>query len=136
MQWFEHKDKFHCTASIYVQTPCFIALKKIKIKIKNTFIALFVLYFFIFDFDVFNKLFSFLNPDMNSFIPEEDIPAFEKFLSDNNLGSRSPQAGGVPHPPGGAGPDDSVPRPPPAGGAGDADNFVLEDVENILTTNF
>lgn len=78
----------------------------------------------------------FVNPDMNSFIPEEDMPAFEKFLSDNNLGSRSPQAGGVPHPPGGAGPDD-VPRPPPAGGAGDADNFVLEDSEeNILTTNF
>lgn len=55
------------------------------------------------------------------------MPAFEKFLSDNNLGSRSPQAG-------------AVPRPPPGGaGLGDAENFLLElnkDAENILTTNF
>lgn len=63
---------------------------------------------------------------MNSFIPEEDMPAFEKFLSDNNLRSGSPQAGAVPRPPGGA-------------GTGDAENFLLElnkDAENILTTNF
>lgn len=54
------------------------------------------------------------------------MPAFEKFLSDNNLRSGSPQAGAVPRPPGGA-------------GTGDAENFLLElnkDAENILTTNF
>lgn len=34
--------------------------------------------------------------DMNSFIPEEDMPAFEKFLSDHNLHSNlsSMQAAG------------------------------------------
>lgn len=66
---------------------------------------------------------------MVSFIPEEDMPAFEKFLSDNNLGS-SASDGAVPHPPpGGA----AGPRPPP-GGATETGND--EDNENILTTNF
>ena len=62
---------------------------------------------------------------MNSFIPEEDKPAFEKFLSDNNLHSAT-AASGVPPPP----------QPQDAVGTGVADNFSMDLNENILTTNF
>lgn len=63
---------------------------------------------------------------MNSFIPEEDMPAFEKFLSDNDLHSGLP--------PGGA----SRPLPPGGAGTSDVENLLLDlkDNENILTTNF
>jgi hypothetical protein len=77
---------------------------------------------------------------MNSFIPEEDMPAFEKFLSDNNLISKVPQTADVvpSPPPGEAGPSDEQ-RPPLPGGSGDTENFVLDlniDHDNLLTTNF
>ena len=61
---------------------------------------------------------------MNSFIPEEDKPGFEKFLSDNNLHSAA--ASEAPHPP----------LPPDAVGTGEAGNFSMDLNENILTTNF
>ena len=84
---------------------------------------------------------------MNSFIPVEDMPAFQKFLSDNNLQSKQQQTGGgkpLP-PPSIAPPPPGMPRPPGAGGGEeggaptDVDRFFLDlDKENddILTTNF
>lgn len=82
--------------------------------------------------------------DMNSFIPEEDMPAFEKFLSDNNLRSRSSSVGAMPPPP----PAMGIPAPPPPSvGAGRApdqgttevDSFLMDlnrEKDSILTTNF
>ena len=64
-------------------------------------------------------------PDMNSFIPEEDIEAFEKFLSDNNLVSTTLLPPGQPV--------DAVPTSPPTPPKATSDG---DDDEDILTTNF
>lgn len=77
--------------------------------------------------------------DMNSFIPEEDMPAFEKFISNNNLRPKSSPAHRVPAP--------TVPPPPPHGptgkkagqGTSDVDRVLQDldkDTEDLITTNF
>ena len=77
---------------------------------------------------------------MNSFIPEEDMPAFEKFLSDHNLHPKalsSPPA--APLPPTGAPPPPPPPNKVQHEGTTDIDSFLTDfqkDAENILTTNF
>ena len=74
---------------------------------------------------------------MNSFIPEEDMPAFERFLTENNLASKTslapPQPGNPPAPPAG-GPAGRVPLPPHHQGS-EVDSY-LSDKGSILTTNF
>ena len=78
------------------------------------------------------KLYIIFSTDMNSFIPEEDKPAFEKFLFDHNIHSKSPM-GNIPSPP-----------PPPTGSHhqgqnSELENFLLEldqEMNSILTTNF
>ena len=78
----------------------------------------------------------FVYSDMNSFIPEEDKPAFHKFLSDNNLQPKS-EVGAKPPPP-----PPNMPHPPgevEGGAPTNVDSFLLDlDKENdeILTTNF
>ena len=74
--------------------------------------------------------------DMHSFIPEEDIPSFEKYLSDHNLRPKPSPVQQL-HSPAADGPQPLL--PPSIQELSDVDDFLKEinqDMNSILTTNF